>query len=373
MSVLICGYNVATPYGHGVGPLWDGIASGKTAISECLRFDTDNFTAHNAGLVPSLDAESETSIVLQMLTALFNANDFTIPSDAHLITASTVGEIDLLERSVIADDNSKSSALSTLPARTAKLLGLDNAGILISAACASGTTALAQAMTAIESGQEDCVVVVAVDCVSEFVFAGFSTLMALDPDIARPFDKDRAGLTAGEGAGCFLLMSEERAARENVQPLARIAGAGLTNDANHMTGPSRDGSGLARAITRSLDSANISADEIGFIAAHGTGTQFNDSMEMKAFKTVFPSPLPIFSIKGATGHSMGATGVIQSAVSLRAMSDQTVPPTVGMNQPGDDAEGWVSPDSQTTKKQFCIVVNAGFGGINAAIVLENLS
>lgn len=226
----------------------------------------------------------------------------------------------------------------------------------------------------IERGECDCVAVVACDAVSEFVFSGFASLMALDPDGARPFDSERRGLSVGEAAGFVLLMSPERAKREGRTPLGELAGWGMSNDANHMTGPSRDGAALAHAMDRALKKGAVAPERISFICAHGTGTRYNDSMELKAFKTVFAQPKTIFSVKGGTGHTMGAAGLVETLLALRALEKQIVPQTVALKEVDEEAAEWAfSENTFYNGAEWALSTNSGFGGVNAALLLRRES
>lgn len=371
MKSVITDFNVITPYGLGLDACWAGLLSGTSMLAEVDRFDTAAFRSHVAGIVPGLEYHQGKSLVFQMLEKLFPTTGTNIPTDARLLLASTNGEVDLLEKAVLnGSDDVRESGLEFLLGKTRALCGVDAPGQVIASACISSTAALAMGAAAIAAGECDCVLVVACDPVTEFIYSGFSSLMALDPDGARPFDANRAGLSVGEGAGYVLLMSEERALRENRSVAGEIAGWGLSSDANHMTGPSRDGSGLARAIQCSLRLAGLDEKKIGFISAHGTGTQYNDAMEMLAFKSVFSTRRPIFSIKGGMGHSMGATGLIETALVTRAFDEDTVPPTVRMAEADENAEGWVSAKAVGVTCEFALKTNSGFGGVNAALVLK---
>jgi 3-oxoacyl-[acyl-carrier-protein] synthase II len=222
-------------------------------------------------------------------------------------------------------------------------------------------------------GVRDAVLVVAGDSVTEFVMAGFSTLMALDPEGARPFDRNRRGLTIGEAAGFALLMNENRARREGRPVLGEIAGWGLTNDANHMTGPSRDGGGLARAIRKALQMSGLAPAAIQSISAHGTGTSYNDAMEMKAFRQVFGASgtVPTYSVKGGIGHTMGAAGLVEALIAFESLRQRTVPPTVNLRQADEDAAGWATTQATATGRAAATLsTNSGFGGINVALVLK---
>lgn len=157
----------------------------------------------------------------------------------------------------------------------------------------------------IKAGQADAVLVYAADLVSEFVFSGFSALQALSGDYCRPFDRQRKGLNLGEAGVALLLMSEERALKSGETPLAYVAGWSAANDAHHVTAPARDGCGLIQACRQALEIAAIGATEIAAINAHGTGTVYNDAMELTAFNSVFDGTLPpLHGIKGSLGHCL---------------------------------------------------------------------
>jgi 3-oxoacyl-[acyl-carrier-protein] synthase II len=396
--------DLITAYGYGLDACWNGLMDRRSAVKPLTRFGTEPFQCHNAAVVDGLTYRQGESVVWQMIQKLFAENDPRVPDDAVVLLASTTGEIDLLEQAVDAGESDCSESrlgvlLDKICARLSDpLVGQASCiqepvcvanretpsrirdgrpaikkreGCVISSACASATVALAQGAEMIEQGECDCVAVVACDAVTEFVYSGFASLMALDPEGARPFDAQRRGLSAGEAAGFILLMSADRATREGRAPLGELAGWGMSNDANHMTGPSRNGTALAQAIVQSLKRGGVEPDRIGFICAHGTGTMFNDSMELKAFKTVFDRPRTIFSVKGGTGHTMGAAGLVEALLTLRALAKQTVPPTVSLEQMDEEACGWVSAETVFYNgTDLALSTNSGFGGVNAALVLR---
>jgi 3-oxoacyl-[acyl-carrier-protein] synthase II len=207
--------------------------------------------------------------------------------------------------------------------------------------------------------------------VTEFVYSGFSSLMALDPVMAKPFDRERKGLSVGEAAAYAVIMSEERVKREKREILGIIAGWGLSDDANHMTGPSRTSEGLTLAVRKALASAGMDARDIGCISAHGTGTVYNDAMEMRAFHEVFDgSAVPVYSVKGGIGHTMGAAGLVEVITALKVLRERAAPPTVNLRVPDHDAEGWVSSSARSLgEKRTALITNAGFSGINTAVVV----
>ena len=369
-KVLITDFNMVTAYGRGVEPCWQGLMKGETAIKEFDRFPPYDFSTRYAAMVQGLKPGGQ-SYVWQMLEPLLEEARTRVPRDAFLILTTAVGEIDYLERSVLAGSGPESlSRLSCLEEKIRKFLQLDQPGMVVSTACASSGAALAVASRLISCGKKDCCLVVACDSVSEFVYSGFSSLMGLDKQPARPFDAGRAGLSLGEAAGFILLMSEPRAASAGREPKACLCGWGLSNDANHMTSPSRDGEGLSLAIRQAIRRAGISAQDIGSISAHGTGTPYNDSMEMKAFKKVFSRPLPTYSIKGGTGHTLGAAGLVEAIISIKSLQEKTVPLTVGLDNVDPEAAGWVGARPQGCENPVALSVNAGFGGVNAALIIS---
>lgn len=363
---------MVTAFGAGTDALWNGIRSGATAISKIDRFNTKAFQSDHAAVINGLKYLKKDSLVMQMFRLLFKDNSASIPEDAKLILATTKGEIDLLEKKFLTDRGEASdSNPHKLLKKISALAGVKDRGMIISAACASSSTALARAASMIRSGHGDCVLVTACDSVTEFVYAGFSSLMALEKSAARPFDKKRSGLSLGEAAAYALLMSDARAKREKRNIIGEIAGWGMSDDANHMTGPSRTSDGLIMAVNKALRSAGADEGGISFISAHGTGTVYNDAMEMRAFHFVFKNKLPVYSVKGAIGHTLGAAGLVETITALRALKEKVIPPTVNLKAADDDAHGWVSNKQRAlANKKMALITNAGFSGINTALVVR---
>ena len=372
VKVVIVACDMTTAYGLGVDACWDGLISGKSAIRRLERFATEAFKSENAAAVSDLILDSDKSLVMQMLESLFKRGGSCIPSDAALFLATTTGEIDILEKHVLTGKpDAAGSRFDYLLEKVRRLSGVERPGVVISAACASSNVAVAHAASMIANSENSCALIVATDSVSEFVFSGFSVINALCKNKAMPFDKQRDGLSLGEASGFLLLMSESRALKEKRTIIAEVAGWGSSNDANHITGPSRDGEGLRLAIDKALHSANISSEEIGCISAHGTGTIYNDSMEMKAFKAAFDNhKVPTYSIKGGTGHTLGAAGLVETIVAVKSLKEKIVPPTVNLSEIDDEAQDWVSKEPRSFNGSMTLSTNSGFGGINAALVLR---
>ncbi|MFA4830300.1 MAG: beta-ketoacyl synthase N-terminal-like domain-containing protein [Thermodesulfovibrionales bacterium] len=373
LRAVIVSADMVTPYGKGTDACWNNILSGRTAIARLNRFNTKAFQSDYAATIDSLKYHQGDSLVMQMLKYLFDKASVSIPEDAKLILATTKGEIDLLEKNILKGaEKMPDCSLTSLLKKVSVLTGVKDAGVVVSAACASSSAAVARAAAMIRSKRSDCVLVVACDSVTEFVFSGFSSLMALDKFTARPFDKNRKGLSLGEAAAFVLLMSETRAKQGKREILGEIAGWGLSDDANHMTGPSRESEGLMLAIKKALKTAAADKSDIGFISAHGTGTVYNDAMEMRAFHSIFKDKkIPVYSIKGGIGHTMGAAGIIETIIAMKSLKERNIPPTVNLKDADEDARGWVSPQPcPADERKLALLTNAGFSGINAALVIR---
>jgi 3-oxoacyl-(acyl-carrier-protein) synthase len=289
-----------------------------------------------------------------------------------LVLSTTKAEITALEGAFHQQPISATARRHLFPALLAADLGAahDIAGPVqcVSIACVSGLIALQQAALLIQEDKADLVFVVGVDLFSDFVLSGFTVLRSLDPGGCRPFDADRKGLSLGEGAGAVALARRETTAF----PALTVTGWGSSNDANHLTGPSRDGSGLALAMNRALKKAGAAPRSIDLAHAHGTGTSYNDAMEGMALRSVFGNPVPPYcSSKGLFGHTLGAAGLLETIVCLIAARHQLLPGTPRLQCPDPSV-----PDSLLQKPRPAeslrriLKLNAGFGGVNAALVLE---
>lgn len=363
-----------TALGEGLPVLWQNLLAGRSGITRIKRFATENYSSSFGACIDSLEAAEGQSLMSPLLDRVADQLG-AVPEDCHLVVASTKGEIDLLERlSRSGESCTTAHQPQTFLRRVARRFGVNSAVYNINAACASSTIALARGAALIASGQASAVLVYAADIVSEFVFSGFSALQALSAEVCRPFDRQRSGLNLGEAGVALLLLSEERAGREGAPRLAQIAGWGVANDAHHVTAPARDGSGLILACRHALLKAQITGEQICAINAHGTGTVYNDAMELTAFSALFGDRLPpLHGLKGSIGHCLGAAGGVEVAVAVQALIEQRIPPTVGCREPEAGAEGRVGEFSQQLVGDYLLCCNSGFGGINGALVLQRVA
>ncbi len=301
-----------------------------------------------------------------------NLLDSVPPPKRGLVLSTTKAGIDALEKLVRHQPCSPMAQRHIQPAwLAADLAAACAAGgpvQCVSAACISGLLAIQQGVALIRRRLADVVFVAGVDLISDFVLAGFVSLKSLDPEGCRPFDKARIGLSLGEGAGAILL------ARRDLlpSPSVRVSGWGTSNDANHLTGPSRDGSGLALAVFRALARAGVAPDAIDYINAHGTGTPYNDNMEALALRAVFGQRVPSFSSsKGMLGHTLGAAGILETILCLSAMQMQLLPGTPRLRERDPSApESLLGHSRPASGLRRILKINCGFGGTNGALVLE---
>jgi len=369
-QVIITDATTITAPGNNLKELWQGLLAGETAIRPINRFPVDNYNAKIAACIEDLKPTGGHSMIHPLLDRLF-FDMGPVPPDSFLITATTKAGIDNLES--LRQGNPadfQDILLSSVTDIISQKLGLINNGINISASCASSTIAVALGASMIASGRTDAVLICCADLVTEFTFSGFSALKALSPVPCMPFDYKRNGMSLGEGAAALLLMSHKRAQRENREKLGSILGFGVANDASHITAPAKSGRGLIQAIVQALKTAKRKSEEIAAINAHGTGTIYNDLMELNAFRQVFGErKLPVYSVKGVIGHTLGAAGGIEVILGCKTLSTKIVPPTVGFSDPEDGANGQVSSEPQHISGDYLLTTNSGFGGVNAALIL----
>jgi len=342
---------------------WEGLISGRSALREVEGSHLAQKCVY--GQVPGLQGPFGGSRRLQNLLEM-TLGDLDIAPETTLIAATTKGAVDELDQD--CDLNDQTGQPWNIAAQAAEYLGLRGPRSTISAACASGTLALIQGAARILNGEADTVLVVGLDLLSRFVSVGFNRLKALAPEPCRPFDRERRGLSLGEGCGALLLAAPQKAREEGVRPLARLRAWGASCDATHITAPSRTGVGLIRAIHQAMGGG---PEEIGAIQAHGTGTIFNDAMEACAFQDIWGDIPRIYGVKGAIGHCLGAAGVIETAISIKSLENGIIPPTVGLRSPERGIEkALVLEQTAPLEKPAIIKCNSGFGGINAAIRLD---
>jgi 3-oxoacyl-(acyl-carrier-protein) synthase len=384
--IVIAGCGVVSAVGRGTDALLAAIKGNESGLRADGRFSGPRFQSNIVGAAP-LDEPDDDNPALRLAgSALREAiSGFHrrreggsppagIPAERiGLVLSTTKANIEALER--LSDGRPCSDAArrhlraDLLAADLANEHGARGPVQAVSVACVSGLVALMQGARMIHRGDADAVFVVGVDHLSAFVVAGFSALKAIDPGGCRPFDRDRCGLSPGE-AGAAVVLSRDDVAG---QPAIEIEGWGSSNDANHMTGPSRDGSGLAQAIRAALNSARLRADQIDYVNVHGTGTPYNDAMESAALRAVFGDACPpVSGLKGMLGHTLGAAGIIESMACALAMREGLLPGTPRLRAPAEAAPASLVREPRPAGRLGRVLkLNTGFGGVNGALILSH--
>ena len=262
-------------------------------------------------------------------------------------------------------------------------LGARGSNYATVSACASGAHAIGEAFEAIRRGQLDAVFAGGSEApVSPLAMAGFSSMKALstrndEPERAsRPFDKDRDGFVLGEGAGMLVLESESHARKRGATVLAEICGYGVTSDAHHISAPAPEHEGAARAMKLALEAAGVSTAEVDYINAHGTSTPLNDKFESIAIRGLFGADadrLAVSSTKSMTGHLLGAAGAVEAAISVFAVRNDVIPPTMNYETADPDCDlDFVPNEARKTKVRVAMSNAFGFGGHNVALVFRKV-
>ncbi|MCX6306861.1 MAG: beta-ketoacyl synthase N-terminal-like domain-containing protein [Bacteroidetes bacterium] len=284
-----------------------------------------------------------------------------------LVISTTKGNINLLENQYKIMFSHHRLYLWELGNIVAKFFGFSNPPIIISNACISGVVAIMTASRFLQSGAYDHAVVTGGDIASEFVISGFQSFQAISPEPCKPFDLNRTGLSLGEGCGTMVLSTHPG---NTGAPCIRVAGAATTNDANHISGPSRTGEELGGAIRKAMLQAMVTPMEVGYISAHGTATPFNDEMESKAIEFSKLSAVPVNSFKGYWGHTLGAAGIVESVAATSSLRNNFLYRSAGFETPGVPAALNVVTVNQPAELKICLKTASGFGGCNAAILYQ---
>ena len=303
------------------------------------------------------------------ITDSIRKSNITISSpDTLIIITSTKGNIDLLDPEKQYGISMNRVYLSELSKKIAEYFNNPNTPLIISNACISGLVGIIYGERMIQSGKYKNVVVAGGDIMSEFVVSGFQSFQSLSMQPCKPFDEQRDGLSLGEGCGTIILSASQDVFKEDNRILV-LGGAG-SNDANHISGPSRSGDGLQIAIKHALEFSGISPNDIHSISAHGTATDYNDEMEAKAFSSAGLESVPTNSYKGYIGHTLGAAGVIEAAISLQSMKKNMLFRSAGYSKHGLSKKINIISKTEKSEVNTCLKTASGFGGSNAAVIFQ---
>jgi 3-oxoacyl-[acyl-carrier-protein] synthase-1 len=376
-QVYVVADNIVGPLGSTTRENFDQVLSGNSGIAQHHHAGYAAAPFYGAITTPAqLDAFTananvkgytrfEKLLVASIQAALQQTAITLTDARTGFIISTTKGNIELLEQQPegavppLAD-----MQLYTTAKKMAAHFNAANEPLVISSACISGLVAILTGKRLIASGRYDHVVVTGADVLTRFVLSGFQSFQAVSAVPCKPFDANRTGVTLGEGAATVIL------SREKGDALFSLGAGAISNDANHISGPSRTGEELAAVMQLAVNGSGLTAADIGFVSAHGTATLYNDEMEAKALHHAGLAAVPVNSLKGYYGHTLGAAGLIEAIISMQAMKAGVVLPTKGFEIPGVSMPVNVHNTLlQKTSRHFLKTVS-GFGGCNAAMVFN---
>ena len=405
--VAVTGLGLVTPLGTGVEKNWEALSHGRSGISTISRFDAKDFPTRIAGEVRDFRAEDfiEKKEIKKM--DLFThysmaAADMALGDSGLKIEESNaervgvvlgvgLGGLPTIEEyhSLYLESGLRRISPFMIPKLIANLApgqiaikhGAKGINYTPTSACSSGGHAVGEAMRMIRHGYQDAVICGGAEAaISPMGVGGFIAMRALsarndEPARAsRPFDKNRDGFVIGEGAGVLILEEMESARRRGAKILAEVIGYGANDDAFHITQPSPEGIGAASCMRLCLEDAGIDPDVVGYINAHGTSTQFNDSNETKAIKRVFgeyAARLPVSSTKSMTGHLLGGAGGVEAAFTVLALSRGLIPPTINYEDRDPDCDlDYVPNVARKAPIEIALSNSYGFGGTNVSLAFR---
>lgn len=362
--VWVAADNVVSPIGMTSGENYDKIRLGYSGTGQvnnvilsdtCIHASTFN---REAGSVISFRSLCE-----QVGDGILNDHSINLEKTLFILS-TTKGNSSLLQSYNVENPELH---LHTTAKQLAYHFGITH-HLAISNACISGVMALIVAKRFIEYGKYDHALILGADILSKFIVSGFQSLMALSNEQCKPFDAERQGINLGEASAGILLTAKPD--ELSISPEIFISGGGLSNDANHISGPSRTGKELGFAVRQAMREAKVTASDIDFISAHGTATPYNDEMEAKAFHLEGLEAIPINSLKGNFGHTLGAAGIVETSMCIQSLLHDEILPTRGFNNLGVSTQINVNKELQKKPLAACLKTASGFGGCNAAIVFQ---
>ena len=405
--VVVTGVGLVSPLGIGREETWSGVLAGKSGAGPITHFDTTGFpvtiAAEVKGFDPLLYVEKKEVkkmglfIQFAMAAAQFAIEhaDLNITPDiadrTGVYIGSGIGGFDVIERehTALMQGGPRKISPFFIPAAIANLAsgsvsirwGAKGPNSATCTACSSSTHALGDSFRLIQRGDADAMISGGAEgAITPMGVGGFASMRALstrneEPEKAsRPFDRDRDGFVVGEGAGILILEELGSALKRGIPILAEVVGYGMTGDAFHITQPSEDADGAVRAMRLTLGDANIGPEQVDYINAHGTSTPYNDRLETLAIKKVFGDhayKVPVSSTKSMTGHLLGGAGGLEAGLSVLAIRDQVLPPTINYENPDPDCDlDYVPNQARKATVEYVLSNSFGFGGTNAVLLLK---
>ena len=405
--VVITGIGAITPIGNNIEEFWNGIKTQKCGIDEITRLDTSDLKVKLAAEVKDFNAEehfdkrtarrmdlySQYAVVAsrEALKSSGITEENTDMTRVGIVIGSGIGGLVTMQKDIGACETKGPDRVSPMfiPMGIANMatgnvaidLGLKGESVAMVTACASGTHSIGESYRMIKHGYQDAVVAGGTEApITKVGIAGFQNIKALTTTTDKnrasiPFDAERSGFVMGEGAGVVVLEELEHAKRRGAHIYAEIVGYGASSDAYHITSPSPDGEGAARAMKSAIEDAKISPENITYINAHGTSTHLNDVGETMAIKKVLgeeaSKKVLVSSTKGNTGHLLGAAGGVEAIVCIKAIEENYVPATINYKVEDPECDIDIVPNvGRNVNVEYAMSNSLGFGGHNASIIFK---
>lgn len=391
--IVVTGVGVVSPYGIGLGSLKAGLLSGKSCLERAEDDVYPGFKgtiAQVRGLPPLAEglsarySRTDQLAVTAAQDAITNSGcDRASLLDCGIVMASTIGGLTEIDTGIARDPaawyrrpgglvRAASYPVAHVADAVGEHFGSRGPRVAISVACASGAMAIALAANMLLEGDAPIVLAGGCDPLCAFTLSGFNSLQALDPNPCTPFDQNRKGLNLGEGSAALILETLAGATARSANVLAVLRGWAMTNDAFHPTAPRKEGSGLADCIRLSMEMAEVSGDDVGYVNAHGTGTPLNDSAEANAYEIAFHGrnrPIPVSSTKSYFGHCLGAAGALEAAITLIAVRSGALFPTLRLTHPIESpGVEWLRGEVKRQPLPLAMSASSGFGGSNTVLI-----
>jgi 3-oxoacyl-[acyl-carrier-protein] synthase II len=388
--VVVTGLGAVSPFGAGVKATWAGVAAGLCAIRPLTLIETAGFRCQVAAEVPEGLAGSHRRsradrLALAAVREALDDAGLTIAdrAQAALIVGAVGGG--MLEAEAwhwsrrgrpVPHGSTLNAVRSILPSSHAETLasrlGLGGPRETLVTACSSGAASLAVAADLINDGAVDVALAGGADSITRICFMGFNALKLLDPGVCRPFDRERKGMSIGEGAAFLVLEEATRARARGAREYAELAGCAMTTDAFHVTAPQPDGDGMARAMRAALARGGVAPSDVGYVNAHGTATLQNDRIEAAALRGIFgEGRVLVSSTKSMIGHTMAAAGSLEALVTVLALVHGLVPPTAHHEHTDPDVPFDCVPGvARDVTVEHAISNSFGFGGQNVTLLFR---
>ncbi|HIK10899.1 MAG TPA: beta-ketoacyl-ACP synthase [Oscillatoriaceae cyanobacterium M33_DOE_052] len=370
VEVAVTGIGLISALGHSLEATWQHLLAGSSGIK--LRQPFAELPPRPLAQLGPLPADFQTLTAKALQAALTDAGLVPPLSHCGVVIGSSRAHQGRWEQLAHPNHHQLDSWLETLPhmaaIHTARIVGTTGPVLAPMAACATGIWALFRGWELLQTGECQQVITGAVEApITPLTLAGFAKMGALATTGCYPFDIHREGLALGEGGAIFILENAALAKQRGAKIYGKILGFGLTNDALHGNYSDPEGKSAKLAIKQCLAISHLAPTDIHYIHAHGTSTQLNDKFEADIIQQIFPHGVPVSSTKGATGHTLGASGALGAAFSFMALQQQILPPCVGLNTPEFDLDFIIKP--RTCQSENSLIFSFGFGGQNAVLAI----